>query len=67
MKVWFVAQLEKTDEAKQCCKCRVWQSSPRFIWVENEILSGNLPNPEELHPEPTGNYMCLQCAKMTLV
>ena len=67
MKVWFTAQLEKDDGDKQCCKCRVWSSAPSIIFVENEMLAGNLPNPQELHPEPTGKFMCLMCAQMTLI
>lgn len=67
MKFWFEAQLEKGDESKQCCKCRVWVSEPDIIFVENVMRSGGLPHPDEIHPDPTGKFMCSACGRMVLV
>lgn len=68
MKFWIECVLEKEDTGvKQCSKCRVWSQEPQHIFVEFELLLGAMPNPQELHPEPTGKTMCASCAKMTLI
>lgn len=67
MKFWFEGILEQDDGSKQCSKCRVWFSAPKNCFVEFEIFGGAMPNPQELHPEPTGKFMCESCAKMTLI
>ncbi len=66
MKFWFKARLEKEDEEKQCSKCKEWIYPPRYVFVEFDLFQGGMPNPQELHPEPTGYFMCSKCGK-TLV
>lgn len=65
MRFWLEAELEES-EYTQCCKCRVWVKAPNYCFAELELRQGNLPNPTELPPEPTGRYMCSGCARMTL-
>ncbi len=67
MKVWLEVYSEDGDETVQCCKCRVWQKPPKHIFYEFQLLGGAMPNPNELHPEPTGTYMCLLCWKMMMI
>lgn len=67
MKFWYEAELEKEDGDKQCSKCRVWAKPPKHIFVEFFLRSGGMPHPDELHPDPTGKFMCENCAKMTLI
>jgi hypothetical protein len=66
MKFWIEAELEQKDSDEQCSKCRVWVKPPKHIFVEFNLVQGGMPNPDELHPDPTGRFMCDTCAKMTL-
>lgn len=66
MKVWFEAIMESGDDDKRCSYCKRVIKVPELIFVENSIVSGSPPNPNELHPEPTGRFMCLKCGKSTL-
>lgn len=34
--------------------------------MEFEFVQGGLPNIDEIHPKPTGKYICLHCAKIRL-
>lgn len=67
MKFWFEGQMEATDETKSCCNCNKCISAPELIYVEFQIFQGSQPNPQELHPEPTGRSMCQKCGKFHLV
>ncbi len=66
MKYWLEGILEKTDRDVQCCKCRVWSLPPDHVFCEFALVGGGMPSPSDLHPEPTGNWMCSSCASMTL-
>lgn len=78
MKIWFEGVLESGDQDIQCSKCRVWVKAPKphepkgvgiggHFFQEFQLQSGGMPHPDELHSNPTGNYMCPNCAKMTLI
>jgi hypothetical protein len=66
MKFWFEAILEH-GEFQVCNKCSTQMEEPSHIFVEFNLLQGNLPNPNELHPEPTGKFMCADCGKRALI
>ena len=67
MKVWFEAQMEPTDTTLQCCECMKYMSSPELVFGEFKMVTGSMPNPDELHSHPTGKYMCHKCGKYKLV
>lgn len=67
MKFWCEGQMEATDATKTCCECSKYMSSPELVYVEFNLFQGSQPNPDELHPEPTGRSLCHKCGKYRLV
>lgn len=63
MKFLFEGVLEE-KEIQQCSKCRVWIKYPKHVFMEFRLLGGGMPNPLEIHPEFTGNTLCVSCKKM---
>ena len=61
MKFWYEAELEKDDKEITCCKCGGKSNPPEHVFCEVELKGGAAPNPDELHPEPTGRMMCPKC------
>jgi hypothetical protein len=69
MKLWFEAILEKSDAPKKCAECENYVGYVQIeshIFCEFELRGGGLPHPDELHPEPTGRYLCPCCAAKIL-
>ena len=67
MKFWFEAVLEKKDDPKTCVECGGILSEPDHVFVEFELHQGSMPNPGQLHPEPTGRFLCPECSVRTLI
>lgn len=67
MNFWFEGILELEDGDIKCYRCHVLQKAFNHVYVEFELRGGGIPHPDELHPEPTGRYMCSVCGKMTLM
>lgn len=61
MKFWIEAELEK-GEFQVCKKCETTLENNDRVFCEFELKSGALPNPQDLHPEPTGLFICPGCA-----
>ena len=66
MKFWFEGFMEEGDELRECSVCRNPVKQPERCFVEFEIYQGREPNPQELHPEPSGRAMCARCAALEL-
>ena len=67
MKFWIEAILENKDEPKTCVECGNDFYDPSHIFCEFELIQGSMLNPGELHPEPTGRYLCPDCSVTTLI
>jgi len=64
---WLEAQMESTDITLECCGCHKYMSSPEIVFGQFRLISGSMPNPDELHQEPTDNFMCHKCGKYKLM
>lgn len=73
MKYWLEGQMTLDDDAKACSECGRTIRTPysgepgEIVFCEFKIYSGSMPNPQELHPEPTGLFLCQKCGKFKLV
>jgi hypothetical protein len=63
MKFWFEVELEDQDVSQECFKCGKSIAPPDHLFMEHELRD----NRGDLHPEPTGNFMCADCGKKSLV
>jgi len=70
MKFWIEAILEDGDVIgtyKKCGECLKVLDVPDHVFCEFELRQGGMPNPAELHPEPTGRIICPDCSVRTLI
>jgi hypothetical protein len=67
MKFWIEAVLEDGDSLKKCGECEKALFVPDHVFCEFILRQGGLPNTDEIHPEPTGKFMCSGCAKTILI
>ena len=67
MKVWFEGQMEAVDATLKCCECDKYMSSPELVFGEFKLVAGSMPNPDELHSQPTGRFLCQKCGKFRLM
>jgi hypothetical protein len=62
MKFWLEAVLEDGDTVKKCGYCGKALFIPDHIFVECLLIDCG-----DLHPEPTGQFKCANCAKLSLI
>lgn len=66
MKYWIEAVLEPKDGKQKCFNCLKELKTDDHLFVEFKIIQGDMPHPNELHPEPTGRKICIACSERYL-
>ncbi len=67
MKLWILCEPDENDETIKCYSCGMYICETDNYFMQFELISGLMPNPTELHHEPTGKFLCLSCGKEQLV
>lgn len=67
MKFWIEAILEKKDEPKTCVECGNDFHDPSHIFCEFTLEQAWAPSTCDLHPKPTGRFLCPDCSVTTLI